>query len=312
MLKLTPEQMDKRFDGWVRARFADVRSRGGRHATSRTVRSADRGRSGASGAAGRFGAIAVLERAKAIFPDTRDASPTCTSPAYEATGDLRRVGPDHAGHTCATIDYASNIALAEMLEKLGDLQARAALERVIWISPYDAVAAHAPRRASRRSRRQDRKACASGARSSRSIPWTERSALSTCAALVEAGDRAGARREVLLALEEAPSFERAQALLSAAAATGRRKPVMRHVSLGLIAMMIATTVAAQDIRGGGGRRDRETAAFAGNTPYDGRLTFARIRYNPIFGEGGGGRRDLKWDHDFPRAERNLMKIVKGA
>ena len=32
-------------------------------------------------------------------------------------------------------------------------------------------------------------------------------------ALVEAGDRTAARREVLQALEEAPSFERAQVLL---------------------------------------------------------------------------------------------------
>jgi len=30
---------------------------------------------------------------------------------------------------------------------------------------------------------------------------------------MEAGDRTAARREVILALEEAPSFERAQALL---------------------------------------------------------------------------------------------------
>ena len=72
--------------------------------------------------------------------------------------------------------------------------------------------------------------------------------------------------------------------------------------------LLGTVLAAQDF-GGRGRRDREAIPFAGNTPYDGRFTFARIRYNPLGGEGGF-RRDLKWDHDFPRAERNLMKIVR--
>ena len=82
----------------------------------------------------------------------------------------------------------------------------------------------------------------------------------------------------------------------------------RLLTIGIITMMLATTaVAAQERRGG--RRDREQAGFAGNTPYDGRLTFARIRFDALGSERGWGR-DLKWDHDFPRAERNLMKIVR--
>jgi hypothetical protein len=70
----------------------------------------------------------------------------------------------------------------------------------------------------------------------------------------------------------------------------------------------AATLAAQERRGGG-RRDRDEAPFTGNRTYDGRFTFARIKFEPLGGEGGW-RRDLKWDHDFPRAERNLMKILK--
>ena len=85
-------------------------------------------------------------------------------------------------------------------------------------------------------------------------------------------------------------------------------PGARLVTLGIVVTLLATTLAAQEMRGG--RRDREeTVPFAGNAPYDGRFTFARIRFNPLGGEGGF-RRDLKWDHDFPRAERNLMKIVR--
>ena len=68
----------------------------------------------------------------------------------------------------------------------------------------------------------------------------------------------------------------------------------------------AFTLDAQEMRGG--RRDRDEIPFTGNIPYDGRFTFARIKFEPLGGEGGW-RRDLKWDHDFPRAERHLMKIL---
>ena len=54
----------------------------------------------------------------------------------------------------------------------------------------------------------------------------------------------------------------------------------------------------------------EPSADPGNAPYDGRFTFVRIRFEPL---GGGrnfwGREDRKWDHDFPRAERNFARIL---
>jgi hypothetical protein len=48
--------------------------------------------------------------------------------------------------------------------------------------------------------------------------------------------------------------------------------------------------------------------FAGNTPYDGRFTFARIKYrgyNHFNGREGPG-----WSHDYPRAEEHLMRIIR--
>jgi hypothetical protein len=54
-------------------------------------------------------------------------------------------------------------------------------------------------------------------------------------------------------------------------------------------------------------RNRQAQEFAPNVPYDGRFTFARIRYT-IGGEGGF-RRDIKWAHDYPRGERHFTKIV---
>ena len=53
----------------------------------------------------------------------------------------------------------------------------------------------------------------------------------------------------------------------------------------------------------------EPTPSTNNVPYDGRFTFARIRFDPVGGGEGFWSRDLKWDHDYPRGERNLMKIL---
>ena len=47
--------------------------------------------------------------------------------------------------------------------------------------------------------------------------------------------------------------------------------------------------------------------------YDGSFTFARIKFEPTawgFGDYTWGL-DLKWNHDYPQAEQNLMKILDG-
>lgn len=45
-----------------------------------------------------------------------------------------------------------------------------------------------------------------------------------------------------------------------------------------------------------------------NPPYDGRFTFARIRYDMGM-EDGFRFRDIPWAHDYPRGERNFTKIL---
>lgn len=51
-----------------------------------------------------------------------------------------------------------------------------------------------------------------------------------------------------------------------------------------------------------------------NVPYDGLLTFVRLRFTPSqYGWGGGGffgGVDYNWDHDYPRADRHLMTIMQ--
>jgi hypothetical protein len=50
-----------------------------------------------------------------------------------------------------------------------------------------------------------------------------------------------------------------------------------------------------------------------NAPYDGRYHFFRVRYEPVgggmrgFGRRGG--REPAWMHDYPRAERNFLRIM---
>jgi len=49
-----------------------------------------------------------------------------------------------------------------------------------------------------------------------------------------------------------------------------------------------------------------------NAPYNGKYTFARLKFRPS--EWGPGRYewglDLKWNHDYPRADQHFMKILQ--
>jgi hypothetical protein len=78
--------------------------------------------------------------------------------------------------------------------------------------------------------------------------------------------------------------------------------------LALLALTVGGPLMAQSRR-----RSASQDYEAANVDYDGRFTFVRVRYTqaPGFGGGGGYFRgeDLKWDHDYPRAERNLMTIL---
>jgi hypothetical protein len=70
----------------------------------------------------------------------------------------------------------------------------------------------------------------------------------------------------------------------------------------LIAVLVGTTVSGQPRSSGWGRSE-------GN--YDGRFTFVRLRWDSGY---GGGRRGFgmgdAWNHDFPRAEQNLMLLLR--
>ena len=63
----------------------------------------------------------------------------------------------------------------------------------------------------------------------------------------------------------------------------------------------ALALTAQGFRRGRRSPGRDPEA---NVTYDGRFTFVRMKFEPL-----GGGWDLKWDHDYPRAENHFMKIL---
>jgi hypothetical protein len=75
----------------------------------------------------------------------------------------------------------------------------------------------------------------------------------------------------------------------------------------LLVALPALVFAQQRYRGYVQSGDLEDIA---NPTYDGRFTFFRVRFIPIEGERGWGRRANRWwDHDTPRAEIHFMKIL---
>jgi tetratricopeptide (TPR) repeat protein len=228
VLKLTPAQLDTRFDGWVRARFA---------AAFRAIAPADSGkpiggtfvdamRRGAAYVAAKQAdsARAALERAEALFPEY--AGPD--SPAqYLASlaadrGDLREALAQVVRVTSRNeTAWDENMLEADLRARTGDsLGARAPLERLLWISPYDVdvhvrLAALASRAGDHRTALRERRAIVA-----LDPPDPIGARYELARELAASGDVAAARREILSVLEQAPSFEKGQALLLELRASG--------------------------------------------------------------------------------------------
>ena len=162
-------------------------------------------------------ALRTLERVKTLFPGVGgpDSPHWHLARLHEKRGDVRKAADELTALTAVDEDnYAANVKLADLLEPLGDTAGAArALERAFWASPYEAklherAAAHWARLGDRQRAVRERRAVLALA------PVDEAEARYQLAlALQQAGSTDEARREVLRALEIAPAFERAQQLL---------------------------------------------------------------------------------------------------
>jgi len=227
VLQTTPSALADQFSTWFRQRFA-------------TTLAAIAPWSGTGPAGGEFAttlaaAYSLLEQkraaeARAAFERAEAMFPAYAGPDAPALG-LARLARDRGDKAAAVAALSRYTALdesalganaleASLREELGDLKgAGAALERILWIAPYDpALHARLADLADRlnepaRALRERRAVVAL----SPSDPLEARYQLAR--ALARAGDPAAARREILQVLEAAPGFEKAQTLL-----LGLRKP----------------------------------------------------------------------------------------
>src|SRR4051812_40717052 len=79
----------------------------------------------------------------------------------------------------------------------------------------------------------------------------------------------------------------------------------RAVSTGLLIAAVAGGIA---VAGAQGRL--RTPAQRTDLTYDGRYTFVRLRWQSGGGFGRRGGNSNAWNHDYPRAEQNLMRLLK--
>jgi Domain of unknown function (DUF4159) len=84
-------------------------------------------------------------------------------------------------------------------------------------------------------------------------------------------------------------------------------PLRRAVALGLVLALAGASADAQ--RGGFGRNRRPSldVQVEGNTPYDGRYVFVRVKYGTGY---FGGRQGPPWSHDYPDGEVHFSKILE--
>ena len=220
VLGKTPLQIDAEFDAFAQRKFslaiAAVRgtspadSSGGKFAA--TMREA-----AVKMRSDREGARVLFERARAMFPEYGgdDGPAWYLAEMATAAGDTARALTLVEQVTSRNeTAWDANLMDADLREARGDKPgAIRALDRLNWIWPYDPTV-------------HTRLAILAAAQGDRARAVIERRAIvamgptdlldaryELARALRDAGDVSGARREVLQVLEEAPSFEKAQALL---------------------------------------------------------------------------------------------------
>ncbi|MDQ6831620.1 MAG: tetratricopeptide repeat protein [Gemmatimonadota bacterium] len=221
VLKSELPAFDAKFDNYMTTRFAGpLAAVTGPHAAEGGEFNMERDRGRALFEAKRDSeAIVAFDHAKKLFPEFVEGdSPSWYLAQLRARrGDLKGAMAELVSLTTRSeTNYAANIMLDTLAERLGDTATAAgALERAIWISPFD-VGTHV-KLATLSAALGDHKRAVRERRAVVALDPTDKPEAYYQLALAyrAAGDAAAARREVLKALEAAPNFERAQDLLLA-------------------------------------------------------------------------------------------------
>ena len=233
VLKVEPAAFDEAFDQWLRKRFekqfaaikpATPAGLGGRRAqgaelipiTGPFLETLDRGRE-LLGEGKVDEAIVELKKAKEMFPEYAmpDGPYALLAQAYRMKNDVRAAAAELQAMTSINEEaFVENMAAAAAMLELNDRSgALAALERAVWINPFD-LDAHT-KLAELAALIPERRIAIRERRALLALDPTDRvEALYQLAlAYADAGDMVSARREVLRALEQAPNYSKAQDLL---------------------------------------------------------------------------------------------------
>ncbi|MBC8086973.1 MAG: hypothetical protein H7Z40_06880 [Phycisphaerae bacterium] len=221
VLKVTPDSLDRAFDAYMKKRYAlplaAVAPPGSPPGTAGPFVLAMRKAAELAKEGKTEEARTELLRAQAMFPDY--AGPN------GAAWQLAMIEKER-GNLKAAVDQISRITTrngtafeaimleADMREQLGDTTGmKRALERVIWINPYD-PAMHA-RLAVASTRTRDFKRAILERRAILALDPADKldAQYELARALIDGGELAEARRTLLNVLEQSPAFEKAQTLL---------------------------------------------------------------------------------------------------
>jgi tetratricopeptide (TPR) repeat protein len=221
VLGMTPDAFDQHFDGWVRARFAKalavIDSSDGTHDVTGAYVTMVRNGATLLKEGQVDSARALLQRAQQLFPDDG----TADGPAWQLGHIDRDKGNIRAAsvqvHTVTmhseTAADANDVEATLLLQLHDSTGALDALDRQQWIGPYD-LALHL-RIADLGERMGDWHRAVRERRAIVALDPPDRleARYQLARVLFRGGDRDAARREILAVLEQAPAFEKAQALL---------------------------------------------------------------------------------------------------
>ncbi|MEO7361294.1 MAG: hypothetical protein ABI120_13260 [Gemmatimonadaceae bacterium] len=221
VLKITPEDFDKKFDAYMQQRYAlqlaAIAPKGSAPGTSGPFVVAMKAAAEAAMEKNEAAEDAALTKAQALFPSY--AGPN--GPALQlATLEKNRGNIKAAAEQVARVtsrnatSWDANALEADLLEQLGDTAGmKRALERMIWIYPYD-LPMHT-RLAVASTRTKDFKRAILERRAIVALDPPDKldAQYELARALIDGGELAEARRTLLAVLEQSPAFEKAQALL---------------------------------------------------------------------------------------------------